>query len=113
MWHRFTCSHRDVPREYRILLGLASWLGFDLLGLYMTALVHKGNDEYLAIAKVINDAPRVGGNLTQALIVKFGDFAADERCGLDRVGPSQHFPRHRLGVLRGLSCDMVMKGFEV
>jgi len=55
----------------------------------MTALVYKRNDEYLAIAYVINDAPRVGGNLTQELIVEFGDFAADVGCGVNRVGPSK------------------------
>lgn len=96
-----------------ILLGLASRLGFELLGLHMTALVYKRNDEYLAIAYVINDAPRVGGNLTLELIVEFGDFAADVGCGRDRVGPAQNLPRHRLGVLSGLSGDVVMKGLEV
>jgi hypothetical protein len=79
----------------------------------MTTLVDEGNDENLAVAYLIDDAPRMDGNLTHALIVELWDFAADEGCGLDRVAPSQDLPRHGLGVLRGLSGDVVMKGFKV
>ena len=62
--------------------------------------MHESDDEYLAVAQLIEDAPGVGGNLAQMLVVEFGDLATTEGCGLDAVGTAPNLACDHLGVLR-------------
>jgi hypothetical protein len=52
--------------------------GPDLLGFAVAALMHERDDEDLALACVIEDAPGIAGNLAHLLGVEVGDFAAAE-----------------------------------
>jgi hypothetical protein len=58
------------------------------------------NDEDLTLAQVIEDAPRIGGNLPHLLVVEFGDSAPAEGRGLDAVGAAPNLACDGLGVLR-------------
>ena len=62
--------------------------------------MHEGDDENLALAQVIEDAPGIGGYLAYLLVVELGDFAAAERCGLDAVGTAPNLACDDLSVLR-------------
>ena len=87
--------------------------GLDLLGFEVAALMHNRDDEYLALAQVIEDAPGIGGNLGHLLVVEFGDFAAAEGRGLYAVGEAPNLACDGLGVLRRIFGDVIVKGFEV
>lgn len=77
---------------------LTFWL--DLLGFKVAAFMHEGDDENLALAQLIEDAPGIGGNLAHLLIVELGDFATAEGRGLDAVGAAPNLACDDLGILR-------------
>jgi hypothetical protein len=77
---------------------LTPWL--DLLGFEVAALVHESDDEYLAVAQLLDDAPGIRGNLAQMLVVEFGDLATTEGRCLDAVGAAPNLACDDLGVLR-------------
>lgn len=77
---------RSASASVTMAIPCASPLGLNLLGFEVAAFMHEGDDENLALAQVIEDAPGIGGYLAYLLVVELGDFAAAERCGLDAVG---------------------------
>jgi len=62
--------------------------------------MHEGNDENLALAQAIEDAPGIGGDLAHLLVVELGDFATAEGRSFDAVGAAPNLACDDLGVLR-------------
>jgi hypothetical protein len=62
--------------------------------------MHERDEEDLALAQVIEDAPGIGGNLAHLLVVEFGDFSVAEGRGLYAVGAAPNLACDGLGVLR-------------
>ena len=72
----------------------------------LAALVDKGDDEDVVLAQVVDDAPRVAGDLAQRRIVELRHLATDARRSRKRVGLTTDFVRDALGVLAGVSMAL-------
>ena len=69
--------------------------------------------EHLSVAQVIEDAPRVNGDLTQVRIVDFGRYAPPVGRFCQSVGLGEDLANDTLSVFGRVLLDVVVDGFEI